>query len=212
MINSITSWWNRLTESPTHAEQTEYKKSMLVLSQEQLQVEVETQKILENTITSFKRHLDDQKKKEEAVKELRETLIKEVEEDRLNREENELDDEVYQKKYEHTMEMLEIKIPLIQEQIRAKIQASKSRISDIAEAREVTQNTTLELAQNISEEEEQRRADGYLQDESDKIRLLEQGEQGIGILIDSPNELPTLTVPTYPQNTHVFKTTTHDDV
>ncbi len=70
-MNSIKRWYTNWTADNEDKHDLEYKKGIYQLSQEQLAVEVETQKTLEITVAAFRKNLEEQRKKEEQLQELR---------------------------------------------------------------------------------------------------------------------------------------------
>jgi hypothetical protein len=71
-VSAVKRWYHRLGASDER-EELEYKKNVYHLSQEQLQVEVETQKTLEITVSAFKKHLAEQEAKEEELRRFRDS-------------------------------------------------------------------------------------------------------------------------------------------
>lgn len=117
--------------------------------------------------------------------------------------------EEFERKYENTMKYLNEVLPQSQSSIRAKIELYEAKIASLEEkievlkeTREETQNTSATIAREVMEEEAQRRADGYLDDETDNIRLLEQGGEGLGVLMPAPLDIDVtqITTVTTPQH------------
>jgi chromosome segregation ATPase len=191
----------------------QYKKSVYQLSQEQLQVEVETQQTLERTVEAFKKHLSEQLQKEAELAAYRDQLAEEVkfqyETYLATSSADGKTDPEYERKYANTNKYLNETIPLAQLAIRQKIESYEAKIKNLEdkiqnliEAREETQATSSGLARDVMELETQRNMDGYADTESDAIRLLEQGGEGLGVTLASPDyDLQEITVQTTPQRT-----------
>lgn len=104
-------------------------------------------------------------------------------------------------------------IPASQRSIRLKIEAYEHKIAhlegkiqDLIAARVETQNTSTVIGESVREMENARRQDGFLEQEEDNVRLLEQGGEGLGVMIKSPADynIEDITVQTQPQRTPVL--------
>jgi predicted RND superfamily exporter protein len=118
--------------------------------------------------------------------------------------------EEYERKYANTMRYLNETIPESQRAIRSKIESYEQKIANLEHkihmlinTREETQSTSVNIGQNVMEMENQRRNDGYVDDEADRVRLLEQGGEGLRVLMPNSADfsMDELTIQIAPQRT-----------
>jgi chromosome segregation ATPase len=185
--------WQKLFGGPAdYREEVTYKRRMLQLQREQLQVEVDTQEGLEQTLLKYRQHLQDLRSREAYVISTRDELIEEVKQQRLDYEQKGEKDLEFERKATNTEEYLNTviveQIDTIREKMRVyelQIDRLQLRIDEIAEIREHTEKMVDNTADELGRLEVTDGGDSNVSRDDDS-RMLIQLEEAT---MDIPDEM-----------------------